>query len=183
MCYLFFIPLHNLSGCCKSRTCHEKPLQLSILDCLMALNELINRASETHFRLLQQPRHLYDKNWRCSQTLNTVNRFQSRLLNPYFAAYNSSTVFARQLTMRHILFLVYLCLPLYGLAQKTTEKDPSRSRNTIYLEGLGSGGIYSINYERLLLLKEKQAYGFRVGTSYFGNRPSNLTLIGELFAL
>jgi hypothetical protein len=34
-----------------------------------------------------------------------------------------------------------------------------------------------------LILKEKQAYGFRMGTSYFGNRPGNLTAIGELFAL
>ncbi|QDK81118.1 hypothetical protein EXU85_21875 [Spirosoma sp. KCTC 42546] len=85
--------------------------------------------------------------------------------------------------MRHSLFLLYLCLPLIGLSQKTTEKDLFRSRNTIYVEGLGSGGFYSVNYERLLLLKEKQAYGFRVGISYFGNSPTNLTLTGELFAL
>ena len=85
--------------------------------------------------------------------------------------------------MRHLLFLLYLCLPLVGLSQKTIERNLSRSRNTIYVEGLGSGGFYSVNYERLMLLKEKQAYGFRVGTSYFGNSPSNLTLISELFAL
>ncbi|QIP11909.1 hypothetical protein G8759_04310 [Spirosoma aureum] len=85
--------------------------------------------------------------------------------------------------MRQILILLYVCLPLIGQAQKADKKSSFRSRNTIYLEGLGSGGFYSINYERLLLLKEKQAYGFRVGTSYFGHSPGNLILIGELFTL
>ena len=85
--------------------------------------------------------------------------------------------------MRFFLIFLYFCLPLGSLAQRVNGEGSFRSRNTIYLEGLGSGGFYSINYERLLLLKEKQAYGFRVGTSYFGNSPSNLTLIGELFTL
>ncbi|WP_080056508.1 hypothetical protein [Spirosoma aerolatum] len=85
--------------------------------------------------------------------------------------------------MRYLPILLCFCLPLIGIAQKRIEKAPFRSRNTIYLEGLGAGGFYSLNYERLLLITEKQAYGFRVGTSYFGNIPGNLVLIGELFTL
>lgn len=41
---------------------------------------------------------------------------------------------------------------------------PRTAVNTIYLEILGNGGIYSINYERML----QDNFGIRVGGSYFG---------------
>lgn len=85
--------------------------------------------------------------------------------------------------MKHSLAFLCFCLPLAGLAQTLNQESPFRARNTIYLEGLGSGGFYSVNYERLLLSGEKQAYGFRIGTSSFGKSFGTITLIGELFTL
>ncbi|RYC70643.1 hypothetical protein [Spirosoma sordidisoli] len=74
-------------------------------------------------------------------------------------------------------------LSVYSLCSQAQKVKSLTARNTVYLEILGSGALYSINYERLLLQKEKQAYGLRVGTSYFGERPATIALIGELLML
>ncbi|WP_420151142.1 hypothetical protein [Spirosoma sp.] len=84
--------------------------------------------------------------------------------------------------MKHAFAFLFLYLPLVGVAQTLTIESPARPRNTVYLEVLGSGGAYSLNYERFLFLRQKQAYGFRVGSSYFGGQKA-IALIGELFAL
>ncbi|WP_040005511.1 hypothetical protein [Fibrisoma limi] len=84
--------------------------------------------------------------------------------------------------MKNFLAILCFCLPLAGLAQTHTTKSPFSARNTVYIEALGSGGIYSVNYERLLLTRPKQAYGVRVGTSYFGS-PRTTVLVGELFTI
>lgn len=59
--------------------------------------------------------------------------------------------------------------------------SPFKARNSLYLELLGSGGVYSVNYERLFSVKANHAYGFRVGPVLCSNSPKGL--IGELFTI
>lgn len=79
--------------------------------------------------------------------------------------------------------LLLFCLPLCALAQAPKTDSPFNARNTIYVEGLGSGGFYSVNYERLVLLKTTHAFGYRVGASYYGMQPNKANVIGEAVAL
>ncbi|NEU70210.1 hypothetical protein GK091_25255 [Spirosoma agri] len=85
--------------------------------------------------------------------------------------------------MKHALAFLCLCLSFSALAQPIKRVSPFTARNSVYVEALGSGLVYSINYERLLGLKEELAYGIRAGTAYLGGRSGSLVLIGELFAL
>lgn len=83
--------------------------------------------------------------------------------------------------MKNFLAFLCFCLPLNGLAQSLNNESPFAARNTVYLEALGSGGFYSVNYERLAFITAKQAYGFRIGTSSYGK--NFVALIGELFTI
>ena len=47
--------------------------------------------------------------------------------------------------------------------ERTPSSDERTAMNTLYAEGLGAGGVYSINYERLVL----NDLGIHVGFSYF----------------
>lgn len=62
-------------------------------------------------------------------------------------------------------------------------QSPSVKSNTAYVELLGSGGLYSINYERFLIMHPKTAYGIRVGGSFWNREEPNLNVITELVAL
>lgn len=85
--------------------------------------------------------------------------------------------------MKATLLFICCCFPLGVLAQVPKSDSPFKARNTIYVEGLGSGGFYSVNYERLVLLKTTHAFGYRAGASYYGMSPNRANLIGEVFAL
>lgn len=85
--------------------------------------------------------------------------------------------------MKNFLAFLYLSLPTIGLAQPQNNASPFLVRNTIYAEALGSGGFYSINYDRLVILRQKQVYGFRIGTSFYGKSSATVNLIGELFTI
>lgn len=87
--------------------------------------------------------------------------------------------------MKTLLGLLLFCSILSVQAQAPLASTPSKARNTFYVEGLGSGGFYSINYERLVLALPNHAYGFRVGTAYHGIGSVNLTLalVGEAMVL
>jgi hypothetical protein len=74
-----------------------------------------------------------------------------------------------------------LCL-FFGFSYcQAQDLSPFKARNTVYLELLGSGGVYSVNYERLFSVKTNRAYGFRVGPNFYSNMPAGL--IGELFTI
>ncbi len=76
--------------------------------------------------------------------------------------------------------LLFCLLLNFGYCQ-AQGLSPFKARNTLYLELLGSGGVYSVNYERLFSVKTDRAYGFRVGPSFNFNGPTGL--IGELFTI
>lgn len=82
---------------------------------------------------------------------------------------------------RSISLLSCLCSTVYCFAQ--TPESPFKARNTLYAEGFGSGGIYSLNYERLIKTKPKSAVGLRVGGNLFGFKKPSYTFIGEVFAI
>lgn len=60
---------------------------------------------------------------------------------------------------------------------------PYKARHSIYIEGLGTGVVYSINYEHLIWVKSNHASGFRVGTTYYGITKPTVSLIGELYTI
>ena len=57
---------------------------------------------------------------------------------------------------------------------------PKTGKNIVYMELLGSGFLYSINYERVLWTKEKKAVTARIGLSQRGSFYSKK--LNELFA-
>jgi len=68
--------------------------------------------------------------------------------------------------LRLLLFGLMTCCLSYG------QRDSSKtSRNNAYLELLGNGGIYSINYERIVV----ENFALRIGFAIFKSR----TLFGE----
>lgn len=75
--------------------------------------------------------------------------------------------------MTHKNILHFLCLVstiacisvISAKAQDTTAFTP-KALNTIYVEGLGNGGVYSLNYDRLL----DSHWAVRIGVSYFEGR-------------
>lgn len=73
-------------------------------------------------------------------------------------------------------FTLAVLLVVSNIQAQTT---PAKARNTVYFEALGSGGIYSVNYERLFCIKEKRALGFRLGASYWSPSASAI-VIGEV---
>ena len=81
-------------------------------------------------------------------------------------------------TSKKQLFLLFVAFFYfhYGNCQ-SVETYSSTAKNSVYVELFGHGFIYSINYDRLLGLKNKLGYGFRVG--FGGDYPLNNTI--ELF--
>jgi hypothetical protein len=73
------------------------------------------------------------------------------------------------------------CLFLGSGYCQAQELSPFKARNSLYLELLGSGGVYSINYERLFSVRTDRAYGFRIGPGFNLNGPTSL--VGELFTI
>ena len=54
--------------------------------------------------------------------------------------------------------MLYVCL-LHMNAQTETEDMPKPKKNSIYLEGLGNGIYYSINYDHLFSMKNNPKIG------------------------
>ena len=66
-----------------------------------------------------------------------------------------------------------LCVCLVHMnAQSQVPEVPEPKKNSIYLEGLGNGIIYSLNYDHLFSMKKhpKMGFGVRIGISY-GSYP------------
>lgn len=63
---------------------------------------------------------------------------------------------------------ISLLITFSCLSQSEKEQaDRLSNKNAIYLELLGSGLFYSINYDRILITKTKLALSGRIGLSYF----------------
>ncbi len=62
--------------------------------------------------------------------------------------------------------VLIVCLTFTSTAQVKTEKN----KNIILVEGLGSGGLYSVCYERLFLRREYFNMAFHLGFSKFSTR-------------
>lgn len=72
--------------------------------------------------------------------------------------------------MRRICYLlITLCFLTTSLFAQYKEAVPtySRTASQIYVEGLGSGVLYSINYDKRLFPQD-DGLGFRIGVSKFG---------------
>ena len=65
----------------------------------------------------------------------------------------------------HILVFLLCAGGLFAQTQDSTQIIYRTARNIVFVEGLGNGGYYSVNYERFLL----DAISLRVGFSTFTN--------------
>jgi len=75
---------------------------------------------------------------------------------------------------RIIQMTMLLCVCLLSMnAQSQAPEAPEPKKNSFYLEGLGNGIIYSLNYDHLFSMKKhpKLGVGVRIGISY-GNYQS-----------
>lgn len=78
--------------------------------------------------------------------------------------------------MKNLLLCVFfVCFSFVAVAQKRDYKAEIKQfqdsinknfpKNTIYLELLGSGGLYSINYDRIFYQKNRFKFSYRLGGS------------------
>jgi hypothetical protein len=61
------------------------------------------------------------------------------------------------------LFLVFLLTPLFYTFGMNVNDTIKVKRNTVYLEGFGNGGLYSLNYDRILYYRPKLKVSSRAG--------------------
>jgi hypothetical protein len=66
--------------------------------------------------------------------------------------------------MKNLLIFLLLLFLLLSANTLQAQKDTTIARNTLYFEGLGNAGLYSINYDRIFFIK-KQKLSWRVGFS------------------
>ena len=77
---------------------------------------------------------------------------------------------------RHIASFIFIALSFSAFGQVNDARVPQTSpqgisyeikkKNAIYLEALGNGVFYSVNYDRILFNQKQSAIGIRVGYSY-----------------
>src|SRR5688572_23312462 len=66
-----------------------------------------------------------------------------------------------------IPFLLCISTSFIGYSQDDSHPSKPISKNSLFFEGLGNSLLYGINYDRLLINKEKWKFSGRVGFSYF----------------
>lgn len=69
--------------------------------------------------------------------------------------------------MKKLLATIFISFSLISFGQEEMIKEKSRAKNSVYLELLGNGGVYSINYDRVFFGNGIMHFGGRVGFSYF----------------
>jgi len=83
---------------------------------------------------------------------------------------------------KHSIYLILLFLLLVNILSaqnKTDSVNNNIAKNTVYFELLGNGGIYSLNYDRIILSKNKIKCSYNAGISYGGLFiGSNIELLG-----
>jgi hypothetical protein len=76
-------------------------------------------------------------------------------------------VLSINIRLKSILLVVgLLVLPVYGVHAQDSIPKTSFQKNTFFVEALGNGGLYSFNYDRLILNKKKFSIAIRLGASY-----------------
>lgn len=73
---------------------------------------------------------------------------------------------------------LFFAKPIIAQTDSLKAKDNSFSKNTIYFEVLGTGGLYSFNYDRIILSKNKFKGSFTSGVSY-GGMPMRIVNINS----
>ena len=63
----------------------------------------------------------------------------------------------------------------YGQSDQKS-KSISEAKNSLFIEGLGHGFVYSINYERLLFDNEKTHTSAHIGIGYYGKKSGVIPL-------
>lgn len=74
------------------------------------------------------------------------------------------------------ILLLVICTSFSAFYSQDNANNIFSKKQSVYFEGLGSYGVYSINYEYKFLLNENVRLATGVGTSYL-NTP-NLLLVG-----
>ncbi len=67
--------------------------------------------------------------------------------------------------MKKLIFLFLCNLILHSIYGQNTEDTSRIAKNTVHLELLGNAGIYSFNYDRILLSKNTFKISGRIGLS------------------
>jgi len=73
-----------------------------------------------------------------------------------------------------ILSTLFIFLAFSAMCERKDTTVNSHNNNFVFLEMLGSGGVYSVNYERLVFHKKNNYFTARVGFSYVGALGSEL---------
>ena len=79
----------------------------------------------------------------------------------------------KKMKINNLLSLICLCsiFSVQVFSQANEKYEAIHQRNTMFLEGLGHGFAYSINYERVVLSFSKSYTTSQIGLSYYrGNR-------------
>ncbi len=66
---------------------------------------------------------------------------------------------------RFFVILFYANLS-FGQGDSSIKKS-AIAKNTIFVEGLGNGGLYSLNFDRIVLIKNSMKLSGRIGLSYY----------------
>lgn len=69
--------------------------------------------------------------------------------------------------MKKFLFL-FLCLIQLNPSELFAQKDSTFKKNVLYVEAVGGGLAYSINYEYRLWLADYKSISFRIGSNFLG---------------
>ena len=68
--------------------------------------------------------------------------------------------------MNKIIFSIFILLLTIQVKGQNVEHLNLSSRNTVYVELLGSGGIYSVNFDRILIPSDTFNVAGRIGLTY-----------------
>lgn len=84
--------------------------------------------------------------------------------------------------LRGIFFFIFCCFLIQGLlvAQEIHTEESSLKnvrKNSFYFETLGNGAYYSINYDRILPIKDKVALFGRIGGTIFSEANTHDSLL------
>ena len=75
------------------------------------------------------------------------------------------------------LVLVGMLISCFCYAQDAAESSKqSISKNTLFVEGMGNSLVYGLNYDRILINKEKWKFTGRLGFSYFYQRHDQYSI-------
>ena len=73
-----------------------------------------------------------------------------------------------------LLTVFFILLAFSAMCQRKDSAANVFKKNQVFVELLGSGGVYSVNYERLVFHKKNNYFTARIGFSYVGALGSEL---------